>query len=338
VPGVYPRTSVTALEQPPWFIVGPLAELWNRPVRELAHVAPSAFGPPERERHRIYSLLVMALVFHYWNGNKRGAVGDYPCRRDQRRAGGFYAGGNYLGHNIASIAVDGHGRLIDFDFNHNEIFCSSVEHAESRLVRRLFSLVQLRDDWRPSLSLRPDVPKHGYSGALQDVTIYTTLEPCAQCAGIMALGRVRAVIYIQRDPDMYLITHFLRNLTRPDFRAPLPVSADAFGFEYFEQLNDAYRKFVRDVETTPFFISQDGMIDAAPSVTSFLCTDEAKRLFGRASEELSRLSVSHRDFRPVLGGLAPAGRTLTNEEVWEHSKRFLEYALSHGHRGTPHRQ
>src|SRR3981189_2447238 len=42
----------------------------------------------------------------------------------------------YLGHNIACIAVDGNGEIIDFDFNHNDLFRSSAEHAESRMVRR----------------------------------------------------------------------------------------------------------------------------------------------------------------------------------------------------------
>ena len=39
----------------------------------------------------------------------------------------------YLGHNIACIAVDGNGEIIDFDFNHNDFFRSSAEHAESRI-------------------------------------------------------------------------------------------------------------------------------------------------------------------------------------------------------------
>src|SRR5262249_60859373 len=34
----------------------------------------------------------------------------------------------YVGHNIACIAVDGNGEIIDFDFNHNHFFRSSAEH------------------------------------------------------------------------------------------------------------------------------------------------------------------------------------------------------------------
>lgn len=190
----------------------------------------------------------MALVYRYWNGNKRGAAGEYPWRPRQRLSDGRYSGGDYLGHNIACIGVDGAGRPIDFDFNHNEIFSSSVEHAESRLVQRVFSLVQLRHDWRPPDTLRPEAaPVRRYSTVLEDVTIYTTLEPCAQCAGIMALGCVRQVVYVQRDPGMYLISNILRNLTQPTLRAPLPIRAAEFGLEYADRLDQAYQSFTREV-------------------------------------------------------------------------------------------
>ncbi len=323
---------------PPWFATGPLAEFWNRPVRELADVELPDYSPAERERHKIYSLLAMALVYQYWNGNKRGAAGEYPWRKDQRLPTGLYAGGDYLGHNIASIAVDGHGRVIDFDFNHNELFCSSVEHAESRLVRRLFSLAQLRDDWRPALTLSPAMPGDRYTTILQDVSIYTTLEPCAQCAGIMALGRVREIVYLQRDPDMYLVAHLLRNLTRPDFRAPLPVHGEAFGFKSSEALNSAYPAFVQRVQETPFYVAPGGTQDTSSAITSFLCTDEAKEIFYRASQELMTVTLAHGGFRPTPPGLRHAGLTLDNQEVLLHSRQFLEYAITRGRRGTPHRQ
>src|SRR5262249_43677080 len=100
-------------------------------------------------------LALMSLLRQNWNGNKKGAIGNYPARPNQiwreldkdiflyrpRPAGELDVGEprkvDYLGHNIACLAVDGDGDIIDFDFNHNEVFSSSVEHAESRLIRRL---------------------------------------------------------------------------------------------------------------------------------------------------------------------------------------------------------
>lgn len=320
----------------PEYITGPLADFWDKPVSQLAELPPVSFSPEEKERHRLYSLLAMALVSFYWNGNKRGPDGQYPWREAQRLSDGRYEGVDYLGHNIASIAVDGAGRVIDFDFNHNVIFSSSVEHAESRLIRRVFSLVQLRDDWRPPISLGFIGPTwKRYVTSLSDVTVYTTLEPCAQCAGIMALGQVRAVVYLQRDPGMYMIGNILRNLTSPDARAPNPIPACDFDFDQFESLNDGYRKFAEEIPHKPFHIEAN-QFDKASSVTSFLCTDDARRIFRGAEAELKAFKVSYPDFCLADAAPPPGSAVLSNEDVLQHLRQFFNYAISKGQRATPH--
>src|SRR6266446_6975637 len=106
---------------------GRLGDLWDQQVKDLVLLPDPKLSCEQNERHRLYNLLVMSLVVHYWNGNKRGNLGEYPWREKQRGPGGRgYLGGDYLGHNIASIAVDGKGEVIDFDFNHNDILNSSV--------------------------------------------------------------------------------------------------------------------------------------------------------------------------------------------------------------------
>src|ERR1700691_2836503 len=149
----------------------PLAQYWQKSVSHLVEVKLPQEVSLEaiQERHRIYALLLMALVSRFWNGNNNGPLGVYPFREAQKAAeqGASpnclrYRGDmnetddpqriswdRYLGHNIACVAVDGKGEILDFDFNHNAIFRSSTEHAESRMVRRLFSLTDLVDDWKP---------------------------------------------------------------------------------------------------------------------------------------------------------------------------------------------
>jgi tRNA(Arg) A34 adenosine deaminase TadA len=246
-------------EQPPPPPASPaLQEYWERPVHELATVSPGSLDEADAERHRIYSLLVLSLVAHYFNGNKYGAQGAYHDRKRQELAADIYRGHavpvrkgepgptnvfDYLGHNIACIAVDGRGSVIDFDFNHNEVWNSSVEHAESRLVRRVFSLAQ-----RDLLLGAEDEKRKGveYSNILSDVTVYTSLESCAQCAGIMTLAKVKEVVYLQTDPGMYGIGNILYNLTHDSQKkargvpAPLPIAASAFGLRYFHELDSAY--------------------------------------------------------------------------------------------------
>ncbi|MGN6812127.1 MAG: hypothetical protein ACTHMP_14755, partial [Thermomicrobiales bacterium] len=174
-----------------------------------------------KERHLIFALLLMALVEDQWDQNTRDKPGG---------------GREFVeGQNIGAIAVDSFGRVIDFDFNHNLLFNSSLEHAEARLLRRLFTLTLYDDlkrpvsaaglspeavaDWvRQELWLGIDQPEAAgafrrvddapagppplpndfgmqdtpsttihrdliYTKVLPEFTIYTSLEPCAQCSG-----------------------------------------------------------------------------------------------------------------------------------------------------------
>src|ERR1700735_4194847 len=116
-----------------------LLPFWNDTLQTFAELEPNVLTPEEQERHRIYSLLLMGVIYGKWNGNKYGEIGDYG------------------GHNIAALAVDAEGRIIDFDFNHNQVFDSTVEHAESRLVRRVFALNQVYDPWF-ALDTDPSTP------------------------------------------------------------------------------------------------------------------------------------------------------------------------------------
>src|SRR5262245_12999138 len=100
---------------PPRPLSGPLHDLWDRPLREAVSLPAPQLDDGEVERHRMFSLLVLALLARYHNNNKRGRAGDYPWRAAQRGPDGW-AGGDYLGHNIACLAVDARGEVIDFDF------------------------------------------------------------------------------------------------------------------------------------------------------------------------------------------------------------------------------
>jgi tRNA(Arg) A34 adenosine deaminase TadA len=319
----------------------PLAKLWTSPVSELVRLDdPREFTPEEREKYRIHALLVMALVDLHWNGNKRRSMareeGVYPWRAGQRLANDIYDGGDYLGHNICCIAVDRYGDIIDFDFNHNEVFNSSVEHAESRLVRRVFSLSQISDlSWRTKSAEEAEADNY-YTTTLSQVTIFTSLESCAQCAGIMALGSVKEVVYLQRDPGMYMIGNILRRLTTEGLRAPLPISGSEFGFAYTERLNAGFERFYREVETRPFFEGhkKNGTpyIDKSKSITSFLCTDDARAIFHAARLEFEAL-----DEGSIAGKTPTTEGALSNAEILTRAKQFLTYARRTGRRGTPHR-
>src|SRR4051794_20375946 len=87
-------STTTALAQPsPGIPPGfrdqkPLRDYWEKQLRELVDVdltrdAPELADEAVRERHRIYSQLLMKLIHRFWNGNKLGPFGNYPQRAKQ---------------------------------------------------------------------------------------------------------------------------------------------------------------------------------------------------------------------------------------------------------------
>jgi tRNA(Arg) A34 adenosine deaminase TadA len=359
-------TSAEAQTSPPpgFDAQEPFAKNWGKPLREVVHVDPIVAAPElasdaVKERHRIYCHLLMKLMVRFWNGNKRGPLGSYPRRVKQMEAvqpvqpTQRYRGDmienpdrlrinwdRYVGHNIACVAVDGNGEIIDFDFNHNDFFRSSAEHAESRMVRRLFSLTDVFDSWKTGSR----IGDRSRAFSLQNVTLYTSLESCAQCSGVMSLGGVKQVVYLQNDFTAYMIGNIMFNLANPVSGlpgAPKPIAASAVGLQQFQALNDANLAFVKDIQdakarndsTRAFFISPDKtFIDFEPSITSFLCTDVARDIFEAGGKQLDAMTLEfpnekHPDERDVL----------TNQECLEEARSFFKYADLEGYRGSPHK-
>ena len=261
----------------------PFKRNWEKRLREVVSVdlsveAPELADEAVKERHQIYSFLLMKLIHRFWNGNKHGPLGDYPQRAKQLAQAQRYQGDmlekpdrfrvnwdRYLGHNIACIAVDGNGEIIDFDFNHNDFFRSSAEHAESRMVRRLFSLTDVFDGWKTGR----DKDK-SRAASLSDVTLYTSLESCAQCSGVMSLAGVKQIIYLQNDFTAYMIGNIMFNLANRSGGvpgAPIPIPGSAVGLREFKMLNDANLEFANKLKNADkrdprqaFFVSQDRSI------------------------------------------------------------------------------
>jgi len=361
-----------------------LKKFWNGSVKDFAELEKTQLSSAEQERHRIFSLLLMGILCAKWNGNKHGEVGSYGSWRAQQVMGKsddgqlIYRGGSYLGHNIAALAVDGEGRVIDFEFNHNDLFDSTVEHAESRLVRRLFALNQIYDPWlaldrdqstppAPEGALRarreysrrnlfatniseqprkareqleeermltPSAPVP-YASILNDVTIYTSLESCAQCSGIMCLGSVKDIVYLQWDQGQFLVGNMMWKATTEQkfgFTAPRPIRGDEFKFSYFGKLNQACRQYEKEVEARPFY---EGPGAAKPvkskGVTSFLCTDLAWNIYREAAGEFKAWTkAKFPDHKPTDSGF-------TNQQALVEAHDFLRWVSELDSRGAPHR-
>jgi hypothetical protein len=151
----------------------------------------------------------------------------------------------------------------------------------------------------------------------------------------MNLGAVKAVVYLQHDPGQFYIGNILRNLTSPGLRAPDPIAADQFGFEYFSELNKKFVDFSAKVAKQPFYISGT-MKDTSPSITSFLCGDIALEIYQRAAQEFTTCQLRYPEYRPLDNGVEDKA-VLTNASVLKHLREFLTYAVKAGERGTPHK-
>jgi len=316
-------------------------------LRSLTAPNTDNLSEAEKERHLIYVGALASVIRHYWNGNKKGEDGVYPRNPSNTKWANHcpHLKEDYRGHNIAAFAVDHDGYIIDFDFNHNTLFDSSVEHAEARLVRRVFSLSQVQDSWNVASE---DNPADKYSNALSKVTVYTSLESCTQCTGIMMLGRVKDVVYMQSDTGMYKIGMLLHHLTtkkkdggKPDFiKAPRPLSADQMGAKIVSSLDDAFDNFLSDIKTgLPFFKPTSGRESRSSSITSFLCTEQALMPFHEAAEVFEAMTLAH-PFYPFTSEEdrdKKTNRVLSNSEALNEARQFVLYAKQKGQRGTPHR-
>lgn len=336
--------------QPP--TQGPLASYWTQPLSKLVEIDVAPPTDAEQERGSIYCNLVMGLVAHYWNGACYGRAGEYPWgpKKKDRHS-------TYLGHNIACIAVDRNGRVLEFAFNHNELFNSSVEHAESRIIRRLFSRAELHDSDVLQLQ-RADLPGNvfaelwnTFAGAmeqysdrkrsesayypqlLRNLTVYTSLEPCAQCAGILGLAYVRNVVYLQPDPGQFSLGNILHNLNDgTSHPSPMPVPAEFFGVPEYTALTRAYQSFQAKVATKPFYVGVDGRKNHSQSITNFLCTDKAKKIFVGGQKKLLHMKLKHPQWKPSAGK-----SVLTNRQALDEARAYYRFVTSRGRRGSPHK-
>ena len=169
------------------------------------------------------------------------------------------------GHNIGSVLVDENGKVVYSACNSNKITRNGTQHGEVRLMIGYLDKIKTTD-----------LRKH---------TIYTNLEPCAMCSGMMTLQKIQRTVYGQADPDygkaierLELDSHHLPNGFCP---YPRGVVSDSSKTDAYKQLNAAFEK-------------------KGGSITDFLLTDEAKKIHENARIELLAFKVSHSENEAIL--------------------------------------
>jgi tRNA(Arg) A34 adenosine deaminase TadA len=198
---------------------------------------------------------------------------------------------DYHGHNIVALAVGKRGDILRVAYNHNTLFCSTVDHAEERLIDGLYkdpeAFVQKSHAriFDPNAAQKQimEVEKH-----MQHISVYTSLEQCQQCAGKFHLALVPEVIFCQRDWEIQLLQEKLYE----QHHKCRPVPASYFGFPPYEELAMSYHNYCAKIDASgengvTFFqygnVQDDPPVKGKKTMPYFLCSNDAQQIFRRGS-------------------------------------------------------
>ncbi|WP_428508544.1 nucleoside deaminase [Roseateles sp.] len=160
---------------------------------------------------------------------------------------------NGRGHNIGSVLVTPDHRPVYYARNSIRALDNTTQHGEVRLVQNYLNC-------------------KGVKKTAEDLTVYTTLEPCAMCSGMMTMAEVSRVIYVQKDPSYGGVREALKSISYPRVYSQ-DTTAALIQKQSIEVGYDKYRSAGKG------------------SLTNYLLTDEAKGIFESARSALLNYAV-----------------------------------------------
>lgn len=185
------------------------------------------------------------------------------------------------GYNIGSVLIDWPNGKAWWARNNVGCFNNGTQHGEVRAMQQYtFATNQYY---------------------LDKAAIYTTLEPCEMCAGMMSMEKVGRTIYAQHDPSfgdalqrLALDSTALPNGYPPYPRVTKPIPS-ALGF--YSAINAEYKKFC------------DKKSPSQCNIVQFLASPEAKALY----ENETNIFLSYKPTYPANNALQIALLKLYNE-------------------------
>ncbi|TGV01554.1 nucleoside deaminase [Flavivirga rizhaonensis] len=205
------------------------------------------------EKDKIFSLLSLAAVYKNWQTPETNPV---------------------RGYNIGSVLIAPSGQVVKWARNCVDTTANSTQHGEVRLMTSYLGMTQYF-----SLKNEDDNP----------YTLYTSLEPCAMCSGMMTLQSLNRTVYSQTDPD------FGKAIQRLEFDAadyggcppyPRAVISDVSPSIYRYMLDTAYVNYLRKGYDR--------------SITKFLTTENARVIYSSAVDELLNYQVTYPENQSAL--------------------------------------
>ena len=122
---------------------------------------------------------------------------------------------------VGAVMVE-HGRILSEASNLTIQLSDPTAHAEVVAIRRA---AQRRGDWR-----------------LENTVLYSTLEPCAMCAGAIVLARIPRVVYAAADPKAGMVGSLGHLLQDPRLNHRAAVTAGVLA----EAAGHLLREFFRE--------------------------------------------------------------------------------------------
>jgi len=197
----------------------------------------------QTELDEIYSLLAYSIVYQDWQPDS--------VPRFERR-----------GYNIGTVLVDKNNEAVHWALNCVNSTDNATQHGEVRAIT----------SYLDSLA--------AYN--LRDFTLYTTLEPCVMCAGMMTMTSVKRVVYGQKDVDF---SNALERLSLDTEKlggyAPYPrtVLPDPAPTQFRNELDSAFKYFLETEEEK--------------YLAKFLTTTKANQIYEEAYEAFKNYTVKH---------------------------------------------
>jgi tRNA(Arg) A34 adenosine deaminase TadA len=194
-----------------------------------------AQGTPSQiqlEKDTVLSLACLSAVYKTWQTNST------PGSR---------------GHNIGCVMVNSNSLPISWNVNCVTILDNGTQHGEVRVVQEFLSSTNASGKY------------------IDGNTVYTTLEPCAMCTGMLTMNKAKRVVYVQADPGFGSAIKGL-NLVR------YPRVFPAFTPTTLLQKIALERQFAQFSRTNP-------------SITDYLLTTNAQAIYASALTDLMNYRV-----------------------------------------------
>ncbi len=203
----------------------------------------------QQEIDNIYSLLAYSLVFADWQADS--------LPRGERR-----------GYNIGALLVNEENYPVHYGLNCINSTDNATQHGEVRAITSYLEKTRIFN--------------------LSGHTIYTTLEPCIMCAGMMTMTAINRVVYGQRDVAYSKAFERLAIDTTPigGFEPyPRQVISHASSISFCSELDKKYQEFLNE--------------DEEKILAKFLASEEAKVVYAKAADTFLNYKVKFKENKNI---------------------------------------